>query len=339
MRRIYQISMILLMAWLFTGLAIASDELQYRSNFLVSVYLKTQILRDQAIAEIRKIDTEIKKNEETIQKSLQIINLASQRTDANAKKAETIAREALMKAQEAKRKNEETKKEWELKKIKADRSYAVIQSMLSQNYGSNRQIKGFMTNYTGNVYIIKANGDQVSPENGFLEPGDKVWTGDGIADVQMLDGRATTQIGPYSELYLKKDTAYEQIAELVKGKIYMAIESLDEYEKKMKEVVEKYKKDIKTTKEWLDEYLKSLLNKRFKVNTPHAVIGVRGTKFVVEVKDIQSSELIVLEGSVEVGSLNGDKVVIVDEGYKVIATKNGIGDIEKITDIDRWWGK
>jgi len=221
-------SLLLLIILSYTGVAFA----QYDSNFLLSVLFKVQELRDKAITEIRKIDMEIKKNEETVRKSQQIITLASQRTNANARKAEKIARDALMKAQEAKRTNEETRKQWEFQKIRADKSYATIQNMLSQKYDSKQQIKGFMTNYRGNVYILKANGEKTYPDNGFLEPGDKVWTGNGTAEIQMLDGRANAKLGPYSEFEMQKDTAQEQVAELLKGKVYMAVDKIDDYAEK-----------------------------------------------------------------------------------------------------------
>lgn len=378
MRRICLLSMILLMAWLFTGHAFASEEPQYNNQFLLSVFFKAQALRDQAIAEIKKIDMEIKKNEETIQKSQQIINLASQRTDVNARKAEAIAKEALIKAQEAKRRNEEIKREWELKKIRADRSYATIQNMLSQSGGSDNHIKGFITNYTGNAWIVNAEGKQVSLENNFLKPGDEVWTGDGTAEIQMLDGRATAKLGPYSKFTIKKDTPEEQIAELLKGKVYMAVDKIDEYAKKMKEkleqlennedlkkVVKNLKEDIKGYAELIEagiycsqqidflvrshciqDYLNKhgyyealhLLHKQ-SLRTPTAVLGIRGTKYTVDVKNQDITEINVLEGSIEVSSLTGDKKVIVNEGYKVIATKNGIGNPEKITNIEKWWEK
>jgi tellurite resistance-related uncharacterized protein len=323
----------------FTANAFAHDEPQYSNNFLLSLYFKAVELRDRAIMEIRKIDMEIAKNNETIQKSEKIISLAQQKGNT---KAEMIARDALIKAQEAKRKNEEIRKEWELQKIRADRSYATIQNMLSQKNDSKQQIKGFVASYTGNVYIIKANGERVTPENGFLEPGDKVWTGDGTAEMQMLDGRATAKIGPYSEFEMKKDTPEEQVVELIKGKVYIAVDKIDEYAKKMKEKIEQYKGDLKTIKDIKEEDIEYLLehskfNKKFVHKCPTAVLGIRGTKYTVDVRDGNTTEINVLEGSVEVSNVKGNKKIIVEEGYGAIATRNGISDPQKIGQIERWW--
>ncbi len=351
--------MILLIAWLFPCLAFAYEETQYSNQFLLSIFFKTQALRNQAITEIRKIDMEIKKNEETVQKSQQIINLASQRTDANARKAEEIAREALMKAQDALRRNEESKREWELKKIRADRSDATIQNMLSQNYGSNRQIKGFVTNCTGNVGIIKENGDKASLENAFFEPGDKVWTGNGTAEAQMLDGRADAKLGPYSEFVMKKDTPQEQVAELLKGKVYMAVDNIHEYAKKMKEKIDQYKEDVQTIEQLNKEDINDLKNyiieeKRRRLFFLHnrnchfgpngeilwcltATVSVRGTKFTSEIKDNNTIEVTVLEGIVDVNIPEKNKTLSVEAGNKAIIIADDVIKVEKIEQIEMWW--
>jgi len=343
--------LLLLIILLFTGVAYAYDEPQYNSNFLLSVLFKAQELRDKATMEIRKIDMEIKKNEEAIQKSEKIISLAQQKGNT---KAEMVAKDALMKAQEAKRKNEETKKQWELNKMRADRSYAAIQNMLSRNLGSSKQIKGFMTNYTGNVYIIKANGEKASPDNGFLDPGDKVWTGNGSAEIQMLDGRGSATLGPYSEFVMKKDTPQEQVVELLKGKVYMAVDKIDEYAKKMKEKIDQYKEDLQTikqlNKEDIADLKKEIRKRQFllehrechlgpdeKIYCITAVCAVRGTKFTSKIKDNNTYEVIVLEGIVDVTIPEKDKTLSVDTGNKAIIGVDGDVKVEKIDQIKKWW--
>ncbi|GER92392.1 hypothetical protein A45J_0107 [hot springs metagenome] len=347
-------TLLLLVILLFTGISYAYDEPQYSNTFLLSVYFKAVELRDRAISELRKIDMEIRKNEETIQRSENIISLARQRSDAKAKQAEVVAREALMKAQEAKAKNEETRKQWELQKIRADRSYATIQNMLSQNFGSKRHIKGFVTNSTGNVYIIKANGDKASPENGFLEPGDKVWTGDGTAEMQMLDGRGTAKIGPYSEFAMKKDTPEEQVAELLKGKVYMVVDKVDEYARKMKEKIEQYKEDLQTikqlNKEDINELIKEERKRQFLLSNSSCYPGsdgklycltwicaVRGTKFTSEIKEGKAMEITVLEGVVDVNIPVLNKSISITEGTKAVITMDGIIKQEKAENTNRWW--
>lgn len=341
-------TLLILSVLLYTAIAFAYDEPQYSKNFLLSVYFKAVELRDKAIMEIKKIDMEIKKNEETIQRAEKIISLAQQKGNT---KAEMIAREALIKAQEAKRKNEETRKQLELQKIRADRSYATIQNILSQRYDSQQQIKGFVTNYTGNIYIIKANGERVTPENGFLEPGDKVWTGDGTAEMQMLDGRATAKIGPYSEFEMKKDTPEEQAVELLKGKVYMAVDKIDEFAKKMKEKVDQYKEDLQTIKDINEEDIKywrhqftifmKLISQEGCHNNrcPTAVCGIRGTKLTSEIKEDKAMEITVLEGVVDVNIPELNQTISLTEGNRVIITKDGIVKQEKVENPECWWEK
>lgn len=350
----YSVSLVAAMVLLFSGFAFAYDEPKYDSNFLLSVLFKAQKLREQAREEIRKLDIEVKRNEATIQNSKQIIDLASQRNDANAKQAATVAKEAMLKAKEAKRKNEESKKQWELAKIRADRSYATILNIF--NRGSDRQIKGFITDYRGRVDIFKANGDKASPENGFIEPGDKVWTyGDSSAEIQMLDGRATARIGPYSEFVMKKDTPQEQVIELLKGKVYMAVDKADDYAKEMEENLEQYKNDIQTIKKWtseqFDEYVKKIreYERKLSVSYPncHVVdkktkcltvaVAVRGTKFAGEVKENNSMEVTVLEGIVDITIPELGKTVSLTTGLKAIINKDGTIKQEKTDYVERWW--
>jgi len=341
-------SLLILSVLFYTGITFAYDEPQYSKNFLLSVYFRSVELRDKAITEIKKIDMEILKNEEAIQKAEKIISLAQQKGNTQA---EMIAREALIKAQEAKYKNEETRKQLELKKIRADRSYATIQNMLSQKYDSQKQIKGFVTDYTGNIYIIKANGERVTPESGFLEPGDKVWTGDGTAEMQMLYGRATARIGPYSEFEMKKDTLEEQAVELLKGKVYMAVDKIDEYVEKMKGKIKEYQKDLQIIKDINEEDIKNLHN-RFTIfmklisqggclnnRCPTAVCGIRGTKLITEIKEDEAMEITVLEGIVDVNIPELNQNISLIEGNRIIITKDGIVRQEKVESPERWWEK
>lgn len=295
---------------------------------------------------------EIAKNNETIQKSEKIIALAQQRSDAKAKQAESVVRDALMKAQEAKRTNEETRRHWELQKIRADKSYATIQNMLSQKYDYKQQIKGFLTNYAGNVWIIKANGEKTSLNNGFLEPGDKVMTGDGTADIQMLDGRANAKLGPYSEFVIKKDTPEEQFLKLFKGKVYMAVDKIDDYVKKMKEKIDQYNENVQTIKQLNKEDINDLENyikrKKFllenhgchsdsygKIYCITAVCTVRGTKFISEIKE-NNIEVTVMEGIVDVSIPEKNETSSVKAGNKAIISANDVIKVEKIEQIEQW---
>jgi ferric-dicitrate binding protein FerR (iron transport regulator) len=67
---------------------------------------------------------------------------------------------------------------------------------------------------------------------------------------------------------------------------------------------------------------------------------VRGTEFLVFEDDKTGTEVIVLEGSVEMKGIKGEKTIIINASYKVIVTKDGIlSNPEKIdlTKMDKWW--
>lgn len=318
--------------FVYTWVAFAYDGPQYDTHFLLSILLKIVELRDRAISEIRRIDIEIAKNNESIQKAEKIIALAQQKNTPEARQAESVAKAALIKAQNAKRINEEIKKQWEIQKIRADRAYATIQNMLHQIYDPKRQIKGFLTNYRGNVWITKANGERTSLENGFLEPGDKVMTADGTAEIQMLDGRANVKLGPYSQLVITKDTPQEQVVELLQGKLYVAVEKVDQHLNRMKEKLHEYK-------EVIEKYIKdkvNTLNKEYVIRTSAAVFGVRGTKFTTEIKN-HGVEVIVLEGIVDISLPEKNEVLTAEEGNRVTITSDGNIKIERVKQVEEWW--
>jgi hypothetical protein len=79
---------------------------------------------------------------------------------------------------------------------------------------------------------------------------------------------------------------------------------------------------------------------KFRVRTPTAVFGVRGTKFFLDYAEGRGTNLIVLEGIVELQSLDGSKSVNVSAGYAAGVTADGVV-IEPyrvdLTNIRRWW--
>jgi len=222
-----------------------------------------------------------------------------------------------------------------------------------------------VTNHTGNVYIYKANGTKASLENGFLEIGDGISTGDGSAEIQILGGRATARIGPYSRFVMKEYTPQEKVAELIKGKVYIAVDKIDEYMKKMKEEIAQHKSDPtfkdKIMSKIVNKYEKILdRHKKLKsgaystmdpwgclgsaplISTATIAAAVRGTKFLVFEDEKTETELIVLCGIVDVKAIKGDESVSIDAGYRIRATKDGV--ISKPEKIDlkklkRWWEK
>lgn len=84
------------------------------------------------------------------------------------------------------------------------------------------------------------------------------------------------------------------------------------------------------------------VKKKFEVLTNTSVMAVRATRFLVNEDETKGTELIVLDGSVEMRGTKGDKTIIVNAGYKGTTTKGGIlSDPEKIdlSNLERWWEK
>jgi len=153
---------------------------------------------------------------------------------------------------------------------------------------------------------------------------------------------------------MKKDTPQEQVVELLKGKVYMAVDKIDEYAKKMKEKIDQYKEDLQTikqlNKEDIADLKKEIRKRQFllehrechlgpdeKIYCITAVCAVRGTKFTSEIKDNNTYEVIVLEGIVDVTIPEKDKTLSVDTGNKAIIGVDGDVKVEKIDQIKKWW--
>jgi hypothetical protein len=321
------------------------------------VIFKLENMRDKAVEDIRKFEADIQKSENTIRKSQNIIRQAQEKGNAQA---EMIAREALAKANEAKVKNEKNKSTAELKKKRSELAIANVRNMLADKLSQNQEIKSVVTNYSGNVSILKKNGETIPLENnrsGYLEAGDEIWTlGNSSAELQFLEGRGSLKAGEYSKVKMEADDAGTQVMNMIQGKVNINVEKVENYQKMMEEKIKAYKEDLKTVKDEtkqkiVDEYesmpisLKKALvrfAKKFEVLTNTSVIAVRGTQFLVYEDEKKGTEVVVLEGSVEMRGTKGEKIIIVNSGYKGTVTKGGkLSEPEKIdlSKIERWWEK
>jgi len=351
----YILSVLLLL--IFYGISFAQDAEVQKSNWLLGVIFKLESMRDKAIADIQKYEGDIQKCDTTINKSENIVRLAQQKGNVQA---EVIAREALAKANEAKVKNEKNRSMAELKKKRSELAIANVRNMLADKLSQNQEIKSVVTNYSGNVSILKKNGETIPLENnrsGCLETGDEIWTlGNSSAEIQFLEGRGSLKVGEYSKVKMEADDAGTEVMNMIQGKVNISVEKVENYQKMMEERIKAYKEDLKTVKDEtkqkiVDEYesmsisLKKALvrfAKKFEVRTESAVVADRGTQFLVYEDDMKGTEVVVLEGGVELKSRNETRTVVVNEGYRAAVAKGGIlSDPEKIdlSKIERWWEK
>jgi len=325
------------------GWTSAAQEASRNDGFLLGALFRTRDLIDRTSADLQKIDREIQENDRVIKKAEEIIVLAGQR---NNKQAESVARDAQLKAREARKKNEDTKARLELVRKRAAASYGALKNRLAASLGggANPPVKGMVSSYSGRVQVSKKNGERFelrADDPGLLEAGDAILTyGSSSAEIQTLDGRGTVQLGEYSELRLQEDTPEKQVLELVRGKVYSAVEKADDFANMLEEKTKQFGSDFQTvanvSEKEFEAVIKSLrarAQKKFEVRTPNCAVAVRGTRFSVELKNEETTEIAVFEGSVEAGDSKGEKRVLVEEGFKVIVTKDGISGPQKIGDF------
>ena len=352
-RGVYVLSALFL--FIFYGISFAQDASQ--SNWQLGVIFKLENMRDKAIADIQKYEGEIQKCDNTISKSENIVRLAQQKNNV---KAEIIAREALIKAQEARIKNRDKKYSAELNKKKAEIALAYVINLFASTLSQPQKIKSVITNYSGRVSIQKESGEIIDfgkSQTRLLEKGDEIATYENSsAELHFLDGRGTINVGEYSRLKMEEDNAGTQVLNMIQGKVNISVENLDNYQKMMEEKIKAYKEDLKTVEDEVkqkivDEYESMSISikkssvrfaKRFEIRTGSAVVADRGTQFLVYEDEKKGTEVIVLEGSVELESKKETRTVVVNEGCRAAVAINGqLSEPGKIdmSNLERWWEK
>lgn len=336
------------------SISFAQDADVQKSDLLLSVIFKLENMRDKAIADIQKYEGEIQKCDNTISKSENIVRLAQQKGNV---KAEEIAREASIKAQEARRKNIVLKNSAELNKKRAEIALAHVKNVFSNALSNPQKIKSVITNYSGRVSIQKKDGEIIhfgENQKGFLETGDEVSTYENSSvELQFIDGRGTMNVGQYSQVKMEEDDAGTQVMNMIQGKVNISVEKLENYQKMMEEKIKAYKEDLKTVKDEtkqkiVDEYESSLkkarayIVKKFEVQTRNSAVAPRGTQFLVYEDEKKGTEVVVLEGIVELNIKNENRTVVVPEGWRAAVAKDGkLSDLEMIdiSNLERWWEK
>jgi len=337
---------------------------------LLGMIFKLENLEERAATDIQRYDSRIIKCGDTIRKCQNIINLAQEKGHTQAEK---VAGAALAKAMNAKRINTDLKHAAELRKKRAGIAKATVSKLLKTDVSARPEIKSLITDYSGDVYVwsekqgkpIKLGEDAVF----CLKPGDVILTnGNSSVEMQFLDGRGAVRIGEHSKLSIEENESGSQTINMIKGKIHIAVNKLDEYRKMfegklksykelenpstvkhvlMQEIAEEYeqKKDriekVKSGKYHTYGVLGPLGSAPL-IRTPCAAIAIRGTKLLVFEDERTGTELIVLEGVVDVKAIKGDEIFSVDAGYKIGVTKDGvISKPEKIDlkKIKKWWEK
>ena len=338
-----------------------------KGNWLLGVIFKLERMRDNATVDIQRYESEIYKCSATIGKCKNIIRLARQKGNTEA---ERIAGSSLAKATQAKLKNEESKNSAALRKKRAEVALANVHNLLAKQLTIKAEIRSVVTGRTGRATIFskRLNESMNLDDNraAFLEPGDEIWTyGNSSVEMQFLNGRGTLKIGEYSKFRMEEGKPGTQIVNMIKGKIYIDVNKLDEYRNMVEEKITRYQSDTALVKDEVvgklveeHEKLQERMKKARKgyrststlwpllpgplIRMSGGTCSIRGTKILIFEEEKAGSELIVLEGTIDVKATKGEASLPVVAGYRIRGSKEGIiSKPEKIDlmKIERWWEK
>jgi len=335
---------------------------------LLGMIFKLENLEERAATDIQRYESRIKKCGDTIRKCQNIINLAQEKGHTQAEK---VAGDALAKAMNARRINTELKHAAEIRKNRAGIAKATVSNLLKTDASARPEIKSLITDYSGDVYVwsekqgktIKLGEDSVF----CLKPGEVILTkGNSSVEMQFLDGRGAVRIGEHSRLSIEKNASGSQTINMIKGKLHIAVNKLDEYRKMFEEKLKAYQelenpstaKDV-LVQEIAEEYeqkkdrIEKVKSGKYHsygflgplgsaplIRTTGGTCSIRGTKFLVFEDEKAGTELIVLEGVVDVRATKGEESIPVNAGYRIRASKDGvISKPEKIDPmkIEKWW--
>lgn len=324
---------LLLVVFTQAGVFAKEDNTAVWSATQMGMIFKFERQKDDVLERIRKTDEMILKAQ----------NLISRAQAADNAAAETIAIRALQSAQETKRK-------YEQKKIQIEKNSAYVHNRMADKSGMNMKIGGMVTQHTGRVQVtsgkppydtVLLDGDRA----GYFEEGDTLSTyNNSRAEIECFDGRGTLKIGEYSSVKMEKKDETTEALNLIKGKIYVAVEKIEALEKWAQEKGsqladdpdEFLKKEFKKIEARTKQY-----SKKFEVRTPSGSGAVRGTTFTVTINDTGTTVFEMIEGRVDVTNQKTSEVLSIKGGEKITIAPDGTSTIEasRIEPSREWWEK
>lgn len=323
---------------------ISAQEYSYQKNILLlSTILKLEKNITKSVEDIRRYENAILKCERTIAASEKIISLAQEKGNLEAGK---VAKDALLKSSEAKEKNIRLLNSAKLKKKQSEVILTSVKNEILVNSKNAPVIDAIALNYYGDITILKNNGEQLKlndSQNSLLENGDVITTSQNSkVELQFLEGRGNIHIGENTKLKFNQQDSTD-IVDLIKGKVKLGVQKIDKFEKDLIEQYEKYKETVTSIPESYEQFVKrwqAKMRKKFEVRTPWGGGAVRGTEFLVNNDDKKGTEIIVLEGKVEMKSASGLNTILINAGQKGIINDEGV--LSKpvqvdVTKLERWW--
>ncbi len=191
-----------------------------------------------------------------------------------------------------------------------------------------------ITAVSGYVEIQKANSKKIQilddQQTFVLEKGDIITTGVNGRIKLHFDfesGGRDMIVGKSSQLTIEQGSDGSQYPTLMKGQIHFSKGIVDDALSQMQ-------------KEFSQSEIGQRIKKKIEIRTPTVAIAVRGTIFTLSEDSLKGTELIVMEGSVELTELKSGKSIIVEGGNKGNIITNGeISEPIKIdiSSIEKWW--
>ncbi|MGB3008656.1 MAG: hypothetical protein WBC06_19225, partial [Chitinophagaceae bacterium] len=321
-------------------------------NWISATIFKLEKMRDSVIAFIRFCDDEIQKCNETAVKSENLKRLAIEKGNSEVEK---VATTALVRAKNALSINTDRKNAAVLNKKRIELSITALKNQVLNIPESSNKATSVITNYSGNINLKKKNGEIISFGNDqplFLDKGDEISTLDAsTVELVFFEGRGSLNIGENSIVCMEEDSAGTPVMKMIQGKVNISIEKFENYMAAMQSKINAYREDLKFVKDefkqnQVDEYDmlikkgRAYFQRKLQVITPAAICGIRGTQLLVYEDRNTGTEIIVLEGSIEMKGKKGEKTIIVDAGYKGSVSIDGVitgPQIIDVTTIDQWW--
>jgi hypothetical protein len=310
---------------------VRSDE-----DLLAVALLKTQLQKERVAAEREAAEKELQANSRTITEAEERMAIARETFDKQAALDPGIE---LRKARAARRDIKNTLARLESARASAESTLAAVRAVLisRESREPDRPILGIVFPPAQDVVLVRSDGKKAALKKdkpGFIESGDSLSArGAGGAGMIFLDGRGALQWEGECELRIEAAGPQEQALRLVRGKVQVAVESLKDLRGQLQDRAQGPEDDLslalKRYQDLDEPAFARLFGKDLRLEVPQAVCAIRGTRLTVEVKADGTTDIQVLEGSVEVSDPGGRQRVVVEEGFKVTVTKQGISAPQK----------
>lgn len=322
------------------------------TNWITGTILRLEKMRDSLNTYIRLCDDEIQRCNATAIKSENMRQLAKEKGNAEVEK---VANEALVRAKKALSINTERKYSAISNKRRLDLSITEMKNQYINLPEHSKKITSVIINYNGNINLKKKNGELINwgkEQHLFLDKGDEISTPSGSSiELVFLEGRGNVKIGENSTVMMDEDSAGTELMNISQGKVNIVVEKQENYSASMEASIAAYREDLEIAKDefkqrLVDEYDRmkkagiKLAKRKFRVIVPPGAVAVRGTQLLINEDRKTGTEVIVLEGSIEMKGKKGDRTIIVDAGYKGTISTDGVvtgPQMIDISKIDQWW--